>query len=257
MNKDSNAYTLLYAAGLVVIVATILAVTAIGLKRPQEKNIEIEKKLNILSSVGKGTITPDVDSKNNFVEEQYDKYIIETFIVDGNGERKEGDAFLINMKEEYDKIKKIKSAKEENKPELRQDLNLPVFVYKDDDENLKYIVPVYGLGLWGPIWGYLSLNDDFNTIYGAIFNHKSETPGLGAEIVTPSFTGQFSGKQIFQGDSLTSVKIVKGGASQDDKHGVDAISGGTITSQGVEAMLYDCFEEYKTFLLKIKETKHE
>ncbi|MDR2358846.1 MAG: NADH:ubiquinone reductase (Na(+)-transporting) subunit C [Prevotellaceae bacterium] len=252
MNRNSNTYTFLYAAGLVVVVASALAIASIGLKEPQEKNIAIEKKLNILSTVGKGIASNETD-KNTYIEAQYDKYIVESFIVDGNGERKEGDAFHINMKEEYDKIKAIKQTlDEEKRVALRKSLDLPVFIYKDDDARLKCIIPVYGAGLWGPLWGYLALNDDFNTVYGAIFDHKGETPGLGAEIATQAFAGQFVGKQIFEGHTLTAIKIVKGGVPKTDLHGVDAISGGTITSRGVEEMLQDCLNGYNAFFAKNK-----
>jgi Na+-transporting NADH:ubiquinone oxidoreductase subunit C len=253
MNKNSNTYIFLYAAGLVVIVASALAITSIGLKAPQEKNIAIEKKLNILSTVGKGITDDEIKDKDACIEAQYDKYIVESFIVDGNGERKEGNAFQINMKEQYDKIKVIKQTLDEEKlPALRKKLDLPVFIYKDDEARLKCIIPVYGTGLWGPLWGYIALNDDFNTVYGAIFDHKSETPGLGAEIATQAFAGQFIGKQIFDGRTLTSIKVVKGGAQETDLHGVDAISGGTITSRGVEEMLQDCLNAYNAFFTKNK-----
>jgi Na+-transporting NADH:ubiquinone oxidoreductase subunit C len=253
MNKNSNTYTFLYAAGLVVVVASALAIAAIGLKEPQEKNIAIEKKLNILSTVGKGLPDVEIQDRDTYIETQYDNYIVESFIVNGNGEKKEGDAFLINMKEEYDKIKVIRQTLDEAQlPALRNSLDLPVFIYKDDDARLKYIIPVYGTGLWGPLWGYVALNDDFNTVYGAIFDHKGETPGLGAEIATQAFAGQFVGKQIFDGHTLTAIKVVKGGAPKADLHGVDAISGGTITSRGVEEMLYDCLHAYEAFFTKNK-----
>jgi Na+-transporting NADH:ubiquinone oxidoreductase subunit C len=255
MNKNSNTYTFLYTIGLVVVVASALAMTSIWLKGPQEKNIAIEKKSNILSSVGKGVITDDVVDKDAYIEQQYSSYIIESFVVNDSGARKEGNAFQINMKEEYEKIKAIKQAVEEDKQALRATLNLPVFTYKDDNGSLKYIIPVYGAGLWGPLWGYIALNDDFSTVYGAVFNHKGETPGLGAEIATPAFAGQFAGKQIFQQNTFTSVKVVKGGAPKNDLHGVDAISGGTITSHGVEEMLLDCLNEYKAFFTKSRAEK--
>jgi Na+-transporting NADH:ubiquinone oxidoreductase subunit C len=253
MNKNSNTYTFLYAAGLVVVVASALAIASIGLKAPQEKNIAIEKKLNILSTVGKGLTGEEIKDKDAYIDTQYNKYIVESFMVDGDGERKAGDAFQINMKGECDKIKAIKqTVEEEKRAALRSSLNLPVFVYKDDEGHLKYIIPVYGTGLWGPLWGYLALNDDFNTVYGAIFDHKGETPGLGAEIATQAFAGQFVGKQIFDGQTLSSIQVIKGGAPKNDVHGVDAISGGTITSRGVEEMLRDCLQAYNAFFMKNK-----
>lgn len=253
MNKNSNTYTFIYAAILVIIVAAALATAALVLKAPQEKNIEIEKKLSILSSVGKDAGAAQAKDKNQFVEEAYGKYIVESYVIDGNGNTKDGDAFSVDMAGQYDIIKTIIAAGEQEKESLRAQLTLPVFVCKEDNGALKYIIPVRGMGLWGPVWGYLSLNDDFNTIFGAVFDHKGETPGLGAEISTKTFSDQFIGKTIFEGDKLTSVRVIKGGAPKDDLHGVDAISGGTITSNGVDAMLRDCLDQYKAFFIKTKE----
>ena len=241
MNKNSNTYTFLYATGIVLIVAIALAIAAMGLKDKQEKNIEIEKQQNILAAVNK-------IGKAAEIEAIYSKYIIEQFVVNGNGERKDGDAFSVDMKEQYDIIKKINSSSSaQDKIDLRNTLSLPVFVFKNDDGAQKYIVSLRGMGLWGAVWGYISLNDDFETIYGAIFDHKGETPGLGAEIRYDSFSSQFIGKTIFENGRFTSIKVVKGGAQPNDKHSIDAISGGTITSRGVEDMLKDCLGEYKSF----------
>lgn len=249
MNKNSNTYTFLYAVVLVVVVATALALTATGLKSRQQKNIEVEKKQNILLSVHKAGALDSVPDRSVYVEELYQRYIVEEYLVDGEGNRKDGEAFTMNMKTQYDIIRKINaaSASEAEKAALRRELSLPVFVCRNDDGALKYIMPVYGLGLWGAIWGYVSLNDDFNTVYGAIFDHKGETPGLGAEIAFPKFFNQFEGKQLFENGQFTSIRVIKGGAPAGDLHGVNAISGGTITSRGVEEMLKNCLAEYKPF----------
>ncbi|MDR3350653.1 MAG: NADH:ubiquinone reductase (Na(+)-transporting) subunit C [Prevotellaceae bacterium] len=249
MNKNSNTYTFLYATALVVVVATALSLTSMGLKSRQQKNIEVEKKQNILLSVNKAEGLDTVPNRSAYIEELYRRYIVEACLVDADGNKKEGDAFAMNMKTQYDIIKAINAAgvTEEEKAGLRRKLSLPVFVCRNDDGALKYIVPVYGLGLWGAIWGYVSLDDDFNTIYGAIFDHKGETPGLGAEIAFPKFFKQFEGKQLFENGQFTAIRIVKGGAPAGDRHGVNAISGGTITSRGVEEMLKNCLTEYKPF----------
>ncbi len=107
------------------------------------------------------------------------------------------------------------------------------------------MVPVRGKGLWGPIWGYMALESDLNTISGAVFDHKGETPGLGAEINTDWFQEPFTGKTIFdESGKFVSITVVKGGADPSDPHGVDGISGGTITSKGLEEMLADCLAGY-------------
>ena len=114
------------------------------------------------------------------------------------------------------------------------------------------VIPVTGMGLWGPIWGYVALEKDMDTVAGIIMAHKGETPGLGAEISTPKYQANFVGKTIFDGDKFVSVKLRKGGA-KDLAHEVDAISGGTKTSDGVTAMLQNSLSNYLP-LLEAKRT---
>lgn len=133
---------------------------------------------------------------------------------------------------------------------------LPVFECTTSD-GLKYIIPVYGAGLWGPIWGYIAFDANGDTIYGAYFAHQGETPGLGAEIEKPAFSDQFEGKDIFTSDgAFTSVAVVKTGKEPQGKAWVHAISGGTITSQGVQKMLFDSLEPYTAFLKNLQSNKN-
>ncbi|HBS85862.1 MAG: NADH:ubiquinone reductase (Na(+)-transporting) subunit C [Bacteroidetes bacterium GWF2_38_335] len=226
MNKG-NLYIFIYSVVMVVIVAILLSAVAMGLKPAQDKNVEIEKKQNILASVR-------IIAEKEKTEELYEKYIAESFVINTKGEVQDGVvAFDVSLKEEL-----AKSV---------EDRFLPVYVFHDGDKKF-YIVPTYGKGLWGPIWGYLSFEPDFNTIYGVTFDHKGETPGLGAEINQDWFQKPFEGKQIFdETGKFVSVMVVKGKSNPDSKHEVDAISGGTITSKGLEAMLKDCLVNYQTF----------
>ena len=122
----------------------------------------------------------------------------------------------------------------------------PLYIADKDGETY-YIIPLQGNGLWGPIWGYVSLKQDINTVYGATFDHKAETPGLGAEINTPVFEEQFKGKRMLDSNlTFVGIDVRKGDASTE--YQVDGISGGTITSDGVEAMILDCVKEYVPFL---------
>lgn len=239
--KQTNTYIFVYASVMVIAVAAILSFAAMALKPFQEKNIEIERKKYILQSTNLTSGIDQASDKNEFVESKYDKYIANSFVIDTKGNIKEGiDAFNINMKFEL------------SKP--FDERVLPVYVCSMDDGTTKYIIAVRGNGLWGPLWGNISFNDDFNTIYGVVFDHKSETPGLGAEITQEFFTKPFSGKKIFnKSGKLVSINIYKGGKGAaeiagDTDHGVDAISGGTITCKGVEKMLRDCLENYKSYL---------
>ena len=143
-----------------------------------------------------------------------------------------------------------------NLPKKGADRSLPLYIYTGPEGKKRYIVPMQGKGLWGPIWGYVSLEEDFNTVYGAYFSHKSETPGLGAEISERPFQQQFEGKKIMSEDNnFVSVRVVKKAAkiSLGPEHRVDGISGGTITSNGTDAMLVDALEPYIGFFKTIKQ----
>ena len=169
----------------------------------------------------------------------------ESYTINYKGEvNKAGDAFNVDMKKEL--AKHI------------EERNLPVFV-SSLEETKQYIIPVYGKGLWGPVWGYVSLKDDLSTIFGANFSHKAETPGLGAEIDTKDFQLKFLGKEILnEQGQFVSVSIVKGGtADPNSKYEVDGISGGTITSNGVDAMLKDCLSSYEPYFKTIKQAMPE
>ena len=140
-------------------------------------------------------------------------------------------------------------AKEVRKPATER--SYPVYEARLESGELKYILQMRGAGLWGSIWGFISINDDKNIIYGATFLHASETPGLGAEIDKPAFQHQFKGKHIFDSSGkLVSVAVNKGHAPETALHEVDAISGGTITSKGLEDMLLNFFQGYENFLKK-------
>jgi Na+-transporting NADH:ubiquinone oxidoreductase subunit C len=232
MKQFSNSYIFIFSSVMVVAVATLLSLAATLLQPAQEKNLEIEKKKSMLESI-------NIPAERNNAEELYTKYIKESFVLNTKGEPVEGvDAFNVVMNVE------------QKKPLDQQ--YLPVFSATPDNGEKVIILPVEGKGLWGPIYGYVSLKSDMNTIYGVTFDHKGETPGLGAEINTPEFEGMFPGKKLFEEGKFVSVKVLKGGAKKDDPHSVDAISGGTITSKGLEKMLLDCIGKYNDYLLKNK-----
>ncbi|MEP6596716.1 MAG: NADH:ubiquinone reductase (Na(+)-transporting) subunit C [Ginsengibacter sp.] len=237
INKNSSGFTFLFSTVMVVVVAVLLALAAIELGPFQAQNIKLEKMQNILGSIG-------VKSEAKEAEKLFNQYIKEQVVLDNKGERVTGDitAFDIDLKKELDKAKTGESDKQ----------LFPLFVFKKESK-LYYIIPVRGKGLWGPIWGYVALEGDMNTMYGASFGHKGETPGLGAEISGEDFQKQFVGKKIFdESGNFVSVRVVKGGASPDDLHGVDAISGGTITSNGVTEMLKRTLGNYMPYFKKVK-----
>ena len=238
MNRNGNTYTVLYAAIMVVFVAALLAFASMSLKPRQVRNVEIQKKQSILASV-------NIESTTANAEKLYAEKIVNQYVVNVNGDQVGNDAFDIDLKKEF------------SKPEDK--IQLPVFECKTD-EGIKYIFELRGTGLWGPIWGFISLDSDMNTIYGANFGHQGETPGLGAEIATPKFEEQFSGKTIFDkngefmklGTETLPILVAKVGQDAPEKHKVDGISGGTITSKGLQQMLKVDFTRYEQFIKKKK-----
>ena len=237
MNTNSNSYTLLYAAVIVILSAMALAYVSESLKPMQKSNIATEKRVNILSSAHLAKDAANVPNRVNYVAAQFEKYITKSYVVDYRGNLVSGDAFETEMKKQYEVIKEKQTKK----------LRLPVFECTLDDGTLLYIVQCYGPGLWGPIWGYVSLHDDCNTIYGAVFDHKGETPGLGDEIGTAKYHAQFKGKKLFENGRFVSISVVKGGAKHGDIHAVDAVSGGTITSNALQELLFSSLEAYVPF----------
>ncbi|MEZ4903253.1 MAG: NADH:ubiquinone reductase (Na(+)-transporting) subunit C [Spirosomataceae bacterium] len=234
----NNRYTLIYAAVLSVITAVVLAVASESLKPAQEANIALDKKSNILRSV-RLAYTDRAQIENTY------KQSVQEWVLNASGEPIEGvKTNEVDMKAEVAK-----------KPENRR---LPLYVFTEKDGKKYYIVPLRGVGLWGPIWGYISIQDDFNTVYGAFFDHKSETPGLGAEIAEQPFQTQFQGKEMMskQGQ-FVSVNVIKktDKAAFGNEHRVDAISGGTITSKGTDAMIKNCIAPYLAYFEKIKKTQ--
>ena len=224
MNKNSNSYIIIYSTVMVVVVAALLAVASLSLQGRQNANILNEKKQAILASLGAG-------------DRNYDEYIT-AYAVDANGQRIEGIGGNEVIQMLFDLDTAVKGG------------TYPVFESSDH----RYVLPVSGKGLWGPIWGYVALDGDMNTLAGVVFDHAGETPGLGAEIATPKFQAEFPGKTIFEGSEFVSVKLRKGGATEANiAHEVDAISGGTKTSDGVTAMLYNSVNNYLPFFAARRE----
>ena len=234
MNKNSNIYTIVYISCIVVAVGAILALAAMVLKPLQQHNADADKMKQILASVH---ITPAEDS----VIEDFGRYITAQYVVDVQGRVIGSDAFGVDVAAQT----KIADAAQRR---------LPIYECTLSGGETKYIIPAYGAGLWGPIWGYIALDADGSTVYGAYFSHQGETPGLGAEIQEPWFSGQFEGKQLFQGSEFAPIQVLKKGRKPTGRADyVDAVSGGTITSKGVSAMLDDCLRPYKVYLESLRD----
>jgi len=241
----SNAYIFRYAGLMVILVAAILSSAAMLLKPMQERNEAVDKMQSILSSAG----IENVNSKNAI--ELFNDYVIDMIVIDNEGNvvddyqgdgKQNSEAFNLNLKEQlYNKS-------------TNKSFRLPLYVLEKDGQRIN-IIPLRGVGLWGPVWGNIALKEDFNTVVGVTFGHKSETPGLGAEIETPIFEDQFPGKQLFNDQgNFVSIGVIKGGVTSFpldvQRHKVDAISGGTITSNGVNDMIKNVLESYVPYIQK-------
>lgn len=232
-DKNSNSFTFIFATVMVVVVGSLLAVTFLALKPAYDENIRREKMQNILASM-------NVMVERDAAPAKYQELVKETAVIDPEGQPVEGDAFGLDVLKQY-KDWKAGVMKQEA-------MRYPVYKADVDGQHL-FVLPLVGTGLWGPIWGYVSVESDGRTIHGSVFDHKGETPGLGAEIGTPAFTDQFKGKTIAdEGGAYTGIHVYKGGTGTTDPHGVDGISGGTITSQGVGEMLMRSLAIYAKYL---------
>lgn len=233
MNRDSNAYTFLFATIMVSSVAAILAFLATFLKPMQTENMRNEKMQNILSTIGVTDVNRDEAKKF------FEQYIKEQVTLNADGAQDDNlVAFEVDLKNEM------------KKPIDKQ--KFPLFIAERDNKTF-YVIPLRGVGLWDAIWGYVALQDDFNTIEGVSFDHKAETPGLGAEITTGWFMESFIGEKIFDANgTLVGVAVAKGNNNKTNKddNKVDAISGATITGDGVTNMIVERLSHYKPFIEK-------
>lgn len=241
MNKQSNTYTIIYIIAVVLIVGSLLALTAMSLKDRQTDNANADKMRQILASVR-------IPTEEGDVKGTFNSHITEMLVVDSEGKtirKAEGfDAEIFNT--DIAKESKLEAAERK----------LPVFVCRTDSAGIKYIIPVSGAGLWGPIWGYIALDTNGSTIYGAYFSHQGETPGLGAEIEKEDFQERFFGLNVLKEDgAFYPIEILKSEADA-AKNEVQGVSGGTITSKGVGAMVDNCVAPYAKFLDTLAQTSN-
>jgi Na+-transporting NADH:ubiquinone oxidoreductase subunit C len=236
MNRESNSYTFLFIGVMIVGIASILAYTSQTLKPLQKENIRKEKMQNILSTVGVN-VSPDE------AEELYNQYVIEELSLRNDG----------TVNENLNPFSDINLAKELKKDYSNQ--HFPLYVAEIDSEKF-YIIELRGVGLWDAIWGYMSLKSDFNTINGVSFDHKGETEGLGAEITKDWFKDSFVNEKVFnENGDLVGITVLKGNNDPNntdkDDHEVDAISGSTITGDGVTDMIIERLNNYLPYLKKL------
>lgn len=249
INKESNLYTILFAIGMVLVVGSLLAFTASSLKGKIEENRKLEKQQNILFAMGvtEGTVegtdaTGQVPADKATAE--FQKYITKQYVIEGTTATENDQAYLVDIKKESDKAKDGSYTRK-----------LPLFIGEKDGKKL-YIIPMRGVGLWDAIWGYIALDESLETIAGAFFDHKGETPGLGANITEAFFRDDFIGESVVNGGEYKGVTVAKGNAdpANNDKidNEVDAIAGATITGDGVTAMIKKDLALYVPYFKTLK-----
>lgn len=226
LNTNSNAYTIIYASVLVIIVAFLLAFVASALKPTQDANVELDKKSQILAALNIRDVE-DVAAKYTEVVKSDPIYGADA----SQGPKAQTGGFAVATKE------------------ITPD-NRPLYIAEVDGET-KVVVPVKGAGLWGGLWGYIAVNADGETVYGTYFSHESETAGLGARIAEQWFQDSFKGKKIFaNGSDEIALSVVKKGKEGNlaPENYVDGVTGATLTSNGVNDMIKDCLGLYKDIL---------
>ena len=243
MNTNNNVYTIVYTTIIVVVAAAILAIAAMALKPKQDANIKAETISQMLTAAGFASKEDLAKQGNDQVLAMYSANIKNAFLIDAEG-NKTGELETEGSIELQDNLK------QENKNIASGNPSLPVYVFEKDGAEVN-VIPCYGAGLWGPIWGYIAFNADCTEILGAYFDHESETPGLGAKIKDEAwFREQFKGKKVNFSKPDDAFSIVKGGAPAGDDSAVDAITGATMTCNGLDAALDTWFKAYIPFLQK-------
>ena len=230
MKTNSNSYTIIYSAVIVVIVAFLLAFVFQGLKPQQDANVALDKKKQILNALNIR------DLSNEVADKTYKEVVEADEIIDAQGH-------VLSAGKPGGEQAGFKLESKDYKAG-----RLALYVCKVNGQR-KYVIPVYGMGLWGPISGYIALNEDKATVYGVYFNHESETAGLGAEIKdNAAWQAKFQGKKLFAGDNDKAIALGVEKKVDDPATQVDAVTGATLTSNGVRDMLHEGLSKYLVFL---------
>jgi len=238
--RKGDTYTILFAAAVCVACSILLSATSAALKSRQERQAEIDRKINVLKALGVAVKNEEGKKiSGEEVESIFSEHISEVIIDAKTGEVVPGLGSADVSKEEIDKREK-----------------LPLYEWRDQGEVTKYVFPISGKGLWSTIYGYLALDSDLGTIAGITFYKHGETPGLGGEISADWFQQQFKGKKIYEDGKLLQFQVVKGKVAdkypKGNDHAVDGISGATLTGKGVTQFMNADLEKYEKYFSRIR-----
>ena len=246
INTEKNSYTVIFAVVMVVVVGLLLSGVSQLLKPNIDANKRAEKQKNILYAMGVNEnqgANDVVFVSDEVLQEKFDTYITEQFYIQGGEKVMDAEAYLIDIKKEKKKAED---------PDYQQ--KLPIFKGNKDGKDI-YVVPVRGKGLWDAIWGFVAV-DETMTIQGVFFDHKGETPGLGAEIKQRYFMDDFEGESFLNDGEFEAIAVAKGNndPKNEDKtdNEVDALAGATITGDGLATMLRKDVQKYVPFFKSLK-----
>ncbi len=239
MNTNSNVYTVVYTTIVVVVVAAVLAFAAMQFKPRQIANVKAETLSQMMAAAQLGQKEELSAMGNDAVLAKYAENIDKAFTVDLSGKKVRDLSTDVNDIEVIDNLK----PQDKNIKAASANAELPVYVFKSGVT----VIPIYGAGLWGPVWGYAAFNADGCTLAGAYFDHASETPGLGAKIKDePWFREKFIGKKAdFEGEHI--FNLSKNAEESGADNAIDAISGATMTSKGLNEAINVWFAAYKPY----------
>ncbi|WP_260261200.1 Na(+)-translocating NADH-quinone reductase subunit C [Vibrio intestinalis] len=228
-NNDSIKKTLGVVVGLSLVCSIIVSTAAVGLRDKQKANAVLDKQTKIVEVAG-------IDTEGQKIADLYGQYIEPRLVDFETGDFVEGDAASYDQrKAAKDPALSTKLSAEEDKAKILRRANTGiVYLVKDGDAVSKVILPVHGNGLWSMMYAFVAVETDGNTVAGITYYEQGETPGLGGEVENPSWRDQFVGKKLFDEQHKPAIKIVKGGAPEGSIHGVDGLSGATLTANGVQ-----------------------
>ncbi|MCF6348270.1 MAG: Na(+)-translocating NADH-quinone reductase subunit C [Flavobacteriaceae bacterium] len=242
---DKNSYTILFAIGMVLIVGSLLAFAASGLKGRIDENKRIEKQQNILYAMGvnENEGNSAIFVSTDKVADEFSKYITKQLVIQDGNVTQDDEAYLIDVKKEKALAKKEGYSR-----------RLPLFIGEKEGKTF-YIAPIRGKGLWDAIWAYVAMDENM-VIQGAYFDHKAETPGLGANIKQRFFMDDFIGEHLMSNGSFKGIRVAKGNADPKNRdktdNEVDAIAGSTITGDGVSSMIKSDLKLYMPYFKNLK-----
>lgn len=249
-NNDSIKKTLFVVIAVSLVCSVVVSAAAVFLRDKQQANAVLDKQKNIVAVAG-------LESKQGSIPELFEQYIEPRMVDFATGDFVAGDASAYDQRRAAkDKDLSIKLSAEQDTAKILRRANTGlVYLVKEDGKVSKVILPVHGNGLWSMMYAFIAVETDGNTVSGITYYEQGETPGLGGEVENPRWRGQFVGKKLFDDNFKPAIKVVKGGAQPGDIHGVDGLSGATLTANGVQNTFDFWLSDmgFGPFLAKVRE----